>query len=638
MVHEYYVGRLREKAEERLRRLAATNSRAGAQAYVDRIKDAVRRSFGPMPERTPLYARISGTDAYDAGFSIERIVYESRPGFLATGDLYVPDGISGKTAAVLGLCGHSPIGKAEVNYQAFCQGLARRGFIVFIIDPISQGERIQFFDADGDNLPSLCAGHNLIGNQQILVGDFFGSWCVWDAMRGLDYLLSRPEVDATRIGVTGNSGGGTQTAFLTALDPRISMAAPSCYIGSYLANLESELPADAEQNPPGIIAGGFDQADLLLCHAPRPTLVLSQIDDFFDERAARKAFEEVRRIHELLGSSDTVEYYAGPRDHGYHIENREAMYAFFLKHAGMTGSPSEAEFEPIPEERLYAVEGGNTAQAGSRRVFDFTGERAERLMDERSRVDEAGLIETSRRILSIPAADDTPAYRVLYHYRNRRADLNQRSQFAVATEPGIQVIVTVYGPESRGTRPPAGPLTAYIGHTGGESDIESIPELRTMTAGDRPLLAVDPRGFGHSVAQTCNSKGFFDAYGSDYLYAATGEMLGESYFGRRVFDVLRCIDFLIAKDAGEIELLGRGLGSTIAAFAALLHPSRLRVKLLDYLPSFHLLTQDPLACWPLSSLPCAVLQHFDLPDVHAALGSRIELERPWNARMEPMHR
>ncbi len=140
---------------------------------------------------------------------------------------------------------------------------------MLIIDPISQGERIQFRAADlrrasrcprggctrrrRRSLPGLCDGHNLMGNQLALLGDFFGSWRVWDAIRAVDYLVSRPDVDPGRIGVTGNSGGGTLSAYLTALEPRLSMAAPGCFICSYGANLENENPTDAEQNPPGIL-------------------------------------------------------------------------------------------------------------------------------------------------------------------------------------------------------------------------------------------------------------------------------------------------------------------------------------------------------------------------------------------------
>ena len=291
MVHEYYVRRLREIMGQRRQRIAGLRTRADAEAYVRHVRRAVEKSFGLLPKRTSLCPSVTGRDSY-AHYDMEKVVFESRPSFLVTGNLYLPKTASTgeKCPAVLGLCGHSLEGKASEIYQSFSQGLAVKGFVVFTIDPISQGERRQFYPKDGGPRPGLCHAHNFMGNQMVLVDDFFGTWRVWDAIRALDYLLSRPEVDRSRVGVTGNSGGGTLSTYLTALDSRLTMAAPSCYICSYVANMENELPSDAEQNPPGILAAGLDQADLLLCHAPRPTLILAQYNDYFDERYARTAF------------------------------------------------------------------------------------------------------------------------------------------------------------------------------------------------------------------------------------------------------------------------------------------------------------------------------------------------------------
>lgn len=633
MVQEYYVHRMRELVGRRRTVLGAVSAKGAAEAYVRRVRRIVREAFGPEPERTPLKAQVTGARNYGR-FSIERISFESRPGLMVTGNLYLPSDLSGRAPAVLGLCGHAQSGKAEEKYRAFCQGLATKGFVTLIIDPISQGERVQFTSADGDSLPGLCEGHNVIGNQQVLLDDFFGSWRVWDAVRGLDYLLERPEVDTSRVGVTGNSGGGTLSSYLTALDPRITMAAPSCYICSYLANLENEIPADAEQNPPGILTSAFDQADLLLCYAPRPTLILSQIDGFFDERYARASFEDVRRIHEMLGSRDTVEYYAGPHGHGFHQENREAMYAFFMKHAGIDGAPGEPKLIDTPAEELSVTPSGDTGTAGSRRVFDFIRDTGAALAKSSRRPSASELVDLCRDLLSVPPPDRSPHYRNLSRYRNSAPGLLQRSQFAVETEPGIQTIVTTYGAAHRSMHPPEGPIIAYVGHTDARADIENVSEVRALIDETSHLVTIDPRGFGPSTAATCNSHGFFAPYGSDYLYASTGEMLGESYLGRRVLDVVRSLDFLADKGATEITLMGRGLGSVIVAFAAILEPAIAQVRLLNYLPSFRSLTEDPLAVWPLSSLPRGVLRTFDLPDLYAALEDRLELSAPWNARMD----
>ena len=640
MVHEYYVGRLREIARRRRERIARLKTRGQAESYVRRARSAVRRSFGPFPKRTPLNPRVTGRDEY-RGYVLEKIVFESRPEFLVTGNLYLPRGPARRRPCVLGLCGHSDLGKAYEPYQSFCQGLALKGFAVFIIDPIAQGERRQYYAGDGGRFKALTASHVQTGNQMALVGDFLGQWRVWDAIRALDYLLSRPEVDGTRLGVTGCSGGGTLTTYTTALDPRPTMAAPDCYVTSYLANMENELPADSEQNTPGILASGLDEVDMLLAYAPRPTIILAQRDDFFDERYTRQAFEDLKRVHRLLWQKDSARYSVGPGTHGYHRHAREAMYGFFMEQAGVKGSPGERGVSPVEERRLFATPRGETYPADSRRAFEFTADAARALARQRGKRGLSGrqVAESARKLLGVPKVEGPPHYRALVHAGGTDAGGHRFVQFAVETEPGIQAIVTAYGDRASRMHPPSGHVALYVGHLSGQEDVSQLPELHAFLKGRTSLVTVDPRGLGQSMARTCGSKTYAEVHGSDFLYASAGEMLGESYLGRRVYDVLRTIDFLAAREEKKgqaVDLLGRGHGSIIAAFAALLHPSRPRARIWDYLPSYHLLTRTPRFTWPLSSLLRSCLREFDLPDVYRALGRRLVKSKPWGPDMKPL--
>jgi len=637
MVHEYYVEKLRAIMRDRSERISALQTRSDAEKYVRYVRKKVKQSFGPLPKRTSLNAVVTGCESFPH-YDLEKVVFESRPGFLVTGNLYLPTSpdLQSKRPAVLGLCGHASDGKANAHYQSFCQGLAAKGFVVFIIDPIAQGERRQFFSADGIPHPPLCVTHNLIGNQMVLCDDFFGTWRVWDAIRGLDYLLSRQEVDRKHVGVTGNSGGGTLTSYLSALDPRLTMAAPSCYICSWLSNMQNELPSDAEQNIPRVLAAGLDEVDLLLCHAPRPTIILSQRHDFFDERYAQQAHTDMRRVHELLGSKNTAEYFAGPHGHGYHIENREAMYGFFLKQTGLPGDNRERHVSPVDQKLLNVVPWGNTKRSGSLRVFDFTSKRALALTEQRRAEpkDEKTICKAAARLLGIPQTKmSPPAYRAL-GYSFETDLLGIKGVFAIEPEPRIQTIVTTFWQSESFMHPPTGCVTLYVGHTTGLDDVRQIKEIRLLAAGKQPFAVVDPRGTGTTMAETCRCNDFFHPYGSDYLYAVTGEMLGESYLGRRVFDVLRTIDFLLDNGAEEVRLMGRGIGSVTAIFAALLHPSKPRVKLINYLPSYELIATSPYYKWPLSSLLRGCLPHFDLPDIYRAMNHRLIKSKPWNANMK----
>ncbi|HJT77963.1 MAG TPA: prolyl oligopeptidase family serine peptidase, partial [Gemmataceae bacterium] len=341
MVQEYFVRRVRDAERAGLRAQAALHTKADAEAYVAAVRDKIARCFGPLPDKTPLEPRVTGVVERDA-YRIEKVIFESRPRFLVTANLYVPKGKKPPLPGVVGACGHSDNGKAADAYQSFAQGLTRLGYVVLIYDPIGQGERLQYGHLPKPGRPRVGVGEHLYaGNQQFLVGDFLGTWRAWDGIRALDYLLTRPEVDPYRVGVTGNSGGGTLTTWLCGLDRRWAFAAPGCFVTTFRRNLENELPADTEQCPPGALARHLDHADFLAAMAPKPVLILGKEKDFFDARGAEEAFARLRHLYRLLGAGDNVGLFVGPRQHGYSQENREAMYQWFNRAIGAAGEVKE---------------------------------------------------------------------------------------------------------------------------------------------------------------------------------------------------------------------------------------------------------------------------------------------------------
>jgi dipeptidyl aminopeptidase/acylaminoacyl peptidase len=270
MVHEYFITRLKHIEKNADKKRYAITTRQQAEAYVREVRAKIDRCFGPWPEKTPLNARTVKTFERE-GYTVENVIYESRPGFLVSANLYVPKGKKLPAPAVLGVCGHSHNGKASRTYQSFSQALAMQGYVVLTIDPIGQGERLQYL---GEDLKSWVGGpvfeHMYAGNQQVLVGESFASWRTWDGIRGIDYLVSREEVDTSHIGVTGSSGGGTQSTWICANDRRITMGAPSCFITTFRRNFENELPADSEQYPPFALSQGLVMSDFLATMAPKP--------------------------------------------------------------------------------------------------------------------------------------------------------------------------------------------------------------------------------------------------------------------------------------------------------------------------------------------------------------------------------
>ncbi|MBM3334894.1 acetylxylan esterase, partial [Candidatus Sumerlaeota bacterium] len=338
MLQEYYVARLRDIARRRERERARIRTAAQVMKLREEVRRKLRACYGPPPERTALNARVTGNLEREH-YTIEKIIYESRPQYLVTANLYVPRGASGRRPAVLAPCGHSQNGKASSAYQEFSRNLARQGYIVLIYDPPAQGERLEYPNREGE--PRIGFGvhsHNVAGNQMTLCGMNFALWEAWDGIRGVDYLLSRPDVDPQRLGVTGNSGGGTQTTHLNALEDRFTMASPNCFVVRFICNLENEEPTDAEQVLPGILAAGLDMADFFIAQIPRPTLLTGEMNDFFDVRGLKETYEELRRLYALVGAEDKVQLSIGPNTHGYNKEARAAMYRFFNKHAGIEAS------------------------------------------------------------------------------------------------------------------------------------------------------------------------------------------------------------------------------------------------------------------------------------------------------------
>ena len=632
MVQEYYVTRVRELTAIRRAERESVRTRADAIRMQKDVRRRIRRAFGPFPAKTPLCARVTGRiDARH--FSIEKILIESRPGFLVSANLYVPKGLHGPAPCVLGACGHSENGKAYSLYQAFVEGLARKGFVALIYDPISQGERVQYPNREGRCLLSLCAEHNMMGRQMALLGDWFGAWRAWDGIRCLDYLLSRPETDPTRVGMTGNSGGGTMTTWLCGLETRLTMAAPGCFVTTWLSNVENELPADAEQIPPGALAMGLDLCDFFIPLAPRPLILLTQRADYFDQRGSQEAFRQLRRVYRLLGAEDNVRIQVGPQGHGYSIENREAMYGFFVKHTGLPGSPREPKLTARADDELAAAPDGSVRKDGSKRVFDFIRARAGELQAYRKPLAAAELRRRLSRVLALPPRRGIPHHRVLRHCGDGKTVWQP---YAVETEAGIQAVVTMACPDGCQYAVPRERRCALlVPHLAAWDDLHDR-KVRKILAGRGRVLGVDPRGIGQSAPQGCDCAEFFASYDCDYFFDAHGSMLAEPYLGRRVFDVLRTLDWLYACGYRDIEIVGRGLGAVPALFAGVLEPRLKAVTLMNGLLSYHELTQVPIYRWPASAQADGLLLALDLPDCYRSLKSKLTLISPWSAQMKPI--
>jgi dienelactone hydrolase len=640
MVQEYYVEQLRRFETANHYAQAALKTKADAEAYVALVRKKIRACFGVFPEKTPLNPRITGKVERDA-YTIEKVIFESRPGLLVTANLYIPRHRSFPLPGVVGTCGHSDNGKTNEAYQSFSQALARLGYVVLIFDPLGQGERLQYPDEQLHSRVGVGVREHLCaGNQQFLVGEFLGAWRAWDGIRALDYLLTREEVDARHVGVTGNSGGGTMTTWLCGVESRWTMAAPSCFVTSFRRNLENELPADTEQCPPRVLALGLDHEDFLAAMAPKPVLILGKEKDFFDIRGTEAAYARLRKLYELLGAAENIGMFAGPTPHGYSKENREAMYHWFNRQTGVSELQQEPELTIEKDETLWCTPKGQVAELKSRTVFSFTSAASQELTSLRGRLNPEEVVQAVKDVLKLPRVGEVADYRILRELSGRKYPQPHATTYAVETEPGVFALVYRLSAESLESRPPRGPARSilYVAHQSSDAELREEPLIRGLLTAEpeSTFFACDVRGIGESRPDTCGQNTFLQPYGSDFFYAIHGLMLDRPYVGQKTFDLLRVLDWLKSCGHTEIHLAAKGWGALPATFAALLSNSVAQVTLKNALTSYSSVAESERYQWPLSAFPLGVLRKFDLPDCYRVLAAKkLRQIGPWDALGHP---
>ena len=340
------------------------------------LRSKLLAMLGGLPnEKTPLHPHIVGQIPME-GFHIEKLVFESLPGVYVTALVYVPDDKSKSHPAVLVPSGHSANGK--VHYQALCQRLAQRGYVAISWDPVGQGERSQFWDAAAkkSRYNLICAEHAVLGNLAYLAGTNLARWEIWDGIRALDYLLTRPDVDPNRINITGTSGGGFQAAHIAALDERIRVAAPSCYITALPMRIFNRIfqdpDSDPEQDLAGMVSAGVDHPGLVLMMYPRPVFIAAAVLDFFPIEGAHRTFREVDGLYEQFNHADRIAFVEGYHGHEYSPENQEAALKFLDRFNQLPARRGLPPVRELDEKTLQCTRSGQV-------MLDYSDARS--LMD-----------------------------------------------------------------------------------------------------------------------------------------------------------------------------------------------------------------------------------------------------------------
>lgn len=605
---------------QRRARVDALSNRSQAEAYQTAFRLDAARLMGGLPEmRTPLRARTVGAIPLD-GFSLERVVFESQPGFHVTANVYVP-AAAGVHPAVLLTPGHGADGKVRGGVQAqIAAHLAKRGVVVMFYDVLGHGERLQTFDPDrGVARAGGATGEHTMAFQQTLpAGDNPARYFVWDAMRGLDYLSSRPDVDAARLGALGCSGGGMVSAYLAALDMRVKAAAAGCYISDFEHMIPTYGPQEAEQSLPDFIARGHNVTDWVLAAAPRPFAIISTHDDSFPLGGAEAAYEDARRFYRLFGAEDRIQWIVGPGGHGAFAPIASQIVGFFLKTLNGDEAPvvvDEVQLPP-PEDLLVTNTGQVSTAFKAQTVQTLNRQRADRLRPPAlpaggtgpdARTDLAGRIRNVARVTAVPG-DHAP--RVAFLQRDQRQGY-RIDAIRMTSEPGI-TLDGFYARHDGAPRPAIVLLT------------DETPETLRQPGGlidqyaERGwnVFALRPRGWGGSEEVKSPLVGDWG------LLSLRALLVGKTVPGMRMDDAIQAINWLAAQpsvDAGRIALHGSGVMGPVALQAGVLDSRVERIILDGALARYRDIVEAPISLdTPEINLP-GVLRQYDLPDLVAAM-------------------
>jgi cephalosporin-C deacetylase-like acetyl esterase len=490
-------------------------------------------------------------------------------------------------------------------------------------DPVGQGERVQIYDADlqGSKLRGSTTEHTIQGIQCFLTGHHIARYTIWDGIRALDYLLSRKEVDKERVACTGNSGGGTHTAYLSALDERIKVAAPSCYITSWHWMLKTLGPQDAEQVFPGWLADGLDYPDFLYAFAPKPYLMLSAIRDFFPIDGARESFAEAKTVYAALNQPDNLKMVEADDGHGYSQPRRLAAYEWFARWL-RSGDPAPSTEVEMQAESAQTLDCTPTGHVEGETVLTLNRIRAGNLRKNRPSpsTDLKPYQEKVRRaaIARSGYAPRSDAPRVTPYGTINRQNYSIE-KFIYESEPGILIPSLLYMPAAAQGRRRAVVLVDEAGKSA------AAKTAQDLVATGLAVLCIDTRGTGETKPGVDLNDSEFYRYFGDYENAMTAILLRRTMVAMRALDITRGVDMLAARpdiDAASISGLGRGAAAVPLLYAAVFDPRLKSLAFERMLISYDAVSTAGLHKLIFEQIVPGALIDFDLPDLISAIAPR----------------
>lgn len=610
----HLAGQLDTLAAEWYARRAAITTPAAFQNRIRFIQARVREMLGPLGPATPLHAEVTRITQRD-GYRIENLLYQSAPGLWVPANLYVPAN-PGPHPAVLSPCGHYEISRRHPDYQRAYILLARAGFVVLAYDPTGQGERRQYWDpvtkTQQDKLRSVDE-HSLSGHLLLLLGQSLTGYLVRDGMRGIDYLLTRPEVDPQRIACAGHSGGGTVTMFLAQIDQRIRCVVinEGGTFHRWPMHLQpgAKVPiADAEQNLFPAAIQGIDSCDLHSAIAPKPLLALIEnYSPAFLETAAH-----IRQRYELLGAGANFETGEAQAPHAWTQKLRLATADFLSRHLLRKPGPTdEPPASPEPPDVLNVTPSASLKhEQRGLTLFQFI----QREVPKPQPVTAAAL----RHFLRLPTLFKSKPR----HTHDETSAGVRIETYELPIDSFLALKAAVYHPASPTSEPPLVLI----------SDQPHAANAELARQGRR-VLAVDVRGLTGPPAAS-----FSHLFAPETAHAYLAWYLNQDLCGLRVADTLHAVASarLIFKTT-TVVLESRGLAGVWALCAAALDPAISATTCHSPLLSYAALSRTDRHYVPASYLVRGLLTETDLPEIAALIAPRrLTLTAPVDAMLQPV--
>ena len=621
-LYHHIAGQAYELLDIRSKEIEGLSSLSGWQRRQQWTRETLLDIIGPFPEKTPLNPKITRIVEKDS-FRIEHIIYESQPGFYVTSSMFIPVWLKkrDRAPAIIYCSGHGATGYR--GYQNILINLVKKGFIVFAFDPVGQGERLEYFDPVTKK--PLVGGptlqHSYPGSQTFITGSSQARYMIWDGIRAVDYLLTRKEVDPARIGITGRSGGGTQSSYIAAMDDRIYAAAPECYITNFTRLFQSIGNQDAEQNFYNGIIRGIDHPDLLMVRAPKPAMMITTSRDMFSVQGAKETEREVLRIYKAYGKEDNFSRTEDDAPHASTSKNREAMYAFFQKHLNNPGNPADEIVPRLTDEELRVTVTGqvSTSLAGET-VYSLNCKEAEKLQSQ---------LQASRNDLATHLPEVLNSARKLSGYQEPKlmsepvfAGRFQREDYVVEKyfvkgEGDYVIPYLLMVPANRNNK-----AIIYL-HPGSKSD-EAEPggEIEWFVKNGFTVLAPDMIGMGEMGPGIFRGDANIDGVSHNVWYASI--LIGRSIVGIRAGDVVRLTGLLKRNnEVTEIYGLARKEMAPVLLHAASFDPAITRIALIEPYSSYNSIVMNRFykSSFIYGVVPGA-LKAYDLSDLAATLAPR----------------